>query len=74
MSGIAADDIIEAGCNIDPEGEDASNCIDGGIVSGIEDPWDIGVNLNKDSKVSETDDFVMGELRPIGMGEPEDIW
>lgn len=74
LSGIAADDIIEAGCNIDPEGEDVSNCIDAGIVGGIEDPWDIGVDFNIDNEASEIDDIVMGELSPIMMEESEDIW
>lgn len=61
LSGIAADDIIEAGCNIDPEGKDAYNCIDGGIVGGIEDHWYIDVDFNNDNKASEKDDIVMGE-------------
>ena len=83
LSGIAADEIKNVGFNLDPETDAKPDYIEGGLVEpgGIEDFWDIDVDLNKDNKDLKTDDFVMGELSPIVMGEDvfpdtdlEDIW
>ena len=83
LTGIASNDIKKSGLDVDSEVDVEPNCIVGGLIEpgGIEDPWDIGVDLNKDNKTSETEDIVMGELSPIVMGEDvfldtdlEDVW